>query len=80
VQTLATPELSLVAGAGGRFKSARRLSLLPIDKRNTRNEEALGDLPEASLHHRYITEAWLKLTHKVLSRNALRNAWETVVL
>src|SRR5829696_9138742 len=40
---------------GQRFESARRLSLLPIDKPKTRNEEALGDLPGASLHHRYIT-------------------------
>jgi hypothetical protein len=64
----------LVAGAGQRFESARRLSLLPIDKANTRNEEALGDLPWASLHHRYITEAGVELTHKLLPRNGCRNA------
>ena len=65
---------------GKRFESARRLTFLPIDKPNTRNEEAFGDLPGASLHHRYITEAGVKLIHKLLFRNALRNVWETVVL
>ena len=44
MHTPATPDGSLVAGASQRFESARRLSLLPIDKPNTRNEEALGDL------------------------------------
>ena len=28
----------------------------------------------------YITEAMMKVTHKVLPRNAFRNVWETVVL
>jgi hypothetical protein len=46
----------LVMRLGQRFESARRLSLLSIDKPNMRNEEAVGDLPWASLHHRYITE------------------------
>jgi len=49
---------------------------LPIDKPNTRNVEALGDLPWASLHHR----GGVKLTHKLLPRNGCRNARETVVL
>ena len=53
---------------------------LPIDKPNTREEETLGDLPGASLHHPYITEAGVKLTHKLLPRNAFDNASETVVL
>ena len=65
---------------GKRFESARRLSFLSIDKRYTRNEEALGDLPGASLHHRYITEAGVKLIYKLLPRNGCRNVWETVVL
>jgi hypothetical protein len=58
---------------GRRFESARWLSLLPINKRNTRNEVTPGDLPGASLHHRYITEAWVNLTHKLLPRNGRRN-------
>jgi hypothetical protein len=44
---------------------------LPIDKPNTQNEEALGDLPGASLHHLYITEVEGILTHKLLPRNVL---------
>src|SRR5215212_9222240 len=39
LQTPATPELSLVAGAGKRFESARRLSRNPIDKPNTRQKQ-----------------------------------------
>jgi hypothetical protein len=65
---------------GKRFESARRLSLLPIDRPNTRNEETLGNLPRTSLHHRYITEAGTTLTHKMLPRIGCRNALETVVL
>ena len=57
-----------------RFESARRLSPIGVDKLNTRNDEALGDLPGASLHHRYITEVGVKLTHKLLSRNVCPNA------
>ena len=63
---------------GQRFEFARRLSLLPIDKPNTRNQEVLGYLPEASLHHRYITEVGVRLAHKLLPRNVNRNAWETL--
>jgi hypothetical protein len=65
---------------GKRFESARRLFAIGVDKLNTLNEEALGDLPGASLYHRYITEVGVKLTHKSLSRNVCRNALETVVL
>jgi hypothetical protein len=68
----------LVMSRGKRFESARRLSLLPIDKPNTRNAEVLGDLPGASLHHRYITEVRVRLAHKLLPRNVSRNAWETL--
>ena len=42
--------------------------------------DASSDQPEASLHHLYITEARVRVTHKVLPRNAFRNVWETVVL
>src|SRR5918994_5270756 len=59
---------------GKRIESARRLSLLPIDKTNTRNAEVLGDLPGASLHHR----GGVRLAHKLLPRNGSRNAWETL--
>jgi hypothetical protein len=38
VQTPATHELSLVAGAGQRFESARRL-LIGVDKPNVQNRE-----------------------------------------
>jgi hypothetical protein len=51
---------------------------LPIDKPNTRNTEALGDLPGASLHYRYSSEVWVRLAHKLLPRNVSRNAWETL--
>src|SRR5215204_196343 len=78
MQPSATADRTLVAGAGQRFESARRLSLLPIDKPNTRNAEVLGDLPGASLHHRYITEVWVRLAHKLMPRNVSRNAWETL--
>jgi hypothetical protein len=76
VQRTATLDRTLVMSRGKRFEAARRLSLLPIDKPNTRNEEAPGRSPGVSLHHRYISEAGEKLTYKLLSRNA----WETVVL
>jgi hypothetical protein len=75
-----TPDRALVKRVGKRFESARRLSLSGLDKRNMRNEEALGDLPGASLHHRYITEAGVKLSHKLLARNGCRNALEAEVL
>jgi hypothetical protein len=64
---------------GKRFESARRLSPFGVGKPITRNKEALGDLPGASLHHRYITKV-VRLAHKLLPRNAFRNALETVVL
>ena len=71
---------SLLMSRGKRFESARRLSLLPIDKPNTRNTEVLGDLPGASLHHRYITEVRVRvrLAHTLMHRNVSRNAWETL--
>jgi hypothetical protein len=65
---------------GKRFESARRLFILPIDKPNTRKARSFCDLTEAYLHHLYITEAWAILIHKLLPRNALHNAWETIVL
>jgi len=65
---------------GQRFESARRLSRIGLDKRNTRREGGLGDDPGAHLHHPYITEIWVKGAHKLLPRNVCRNAWETVVL
>ena len=53
----ATHELSLVAGAGQRFESARRLSTLGLDKQNTRKREAPADesrlidtVPQAQAH------------------------------
>jgi hypothetical protein len=65
---------------GKRFESARRLSSLPIDKRNTRNKSITGRRARASIHHPYITEAGAELIHKLLARNVCRNAQETVVL
>lgn len=53
-----------------------RLTLLPIDKPNTRDQEALGHLPGASLHHR----GGVILTDKLLPRNGCRNTQETIVL
>jgi hypothetical protein len=44
------------------------------------NEEACGRSPGASLRQRYITKVEVKLIHKVLPRNAFRNALETAVL
>jgi hypothetical protein len=57
-----------------RFESARRFFIFGLSKANTQNEEAPGRSPGASLHHRYITEVEVKLIHKVLPRNAFRNA------
>jgi hypothetical protein len=65
---------------GKRFESARRLSRFGVDKRDIQNRDSLRFMPGVSLHHRYISEAWLKLTQMLLPRNALRNALETVVL
>jgi hypothetical protein len=47
----------LVAGAGQRFESARRLSSIGLDKLNTRNKSVAGQRVGASLHHPYITDA-----------------------
>src|SRR5215211_952737 len=47
---------SLVAGAGQRFESARRLSLISIDTPDTRIGRSLCDLPGASLHHPGVDE------------------------
>jgi hypothetical protein len=58
---------------GKRFASARRLFRFGLSKANTRNEEALGDLPGATLHHPYITEAWAKLSQKLLPPNVYLN-------
>jgi hypothetical protein len=64
----------LVAGAGQRFESARRLSLIGLPKPNTRKDEASGRSRGATLHHRYIIEAGVKLTRKLLPRDGCRNA------
>jgi hypothetical protein len=64
----------LVMSLGQRFESARRLSRFGVDKRNTRSEGVLGDAPGTHLHHPYITEIWVKGVHKLLPRNAFRNA------
>jgi hypothetical protein len=54
-QCLDTPDRTFVMSTiAVRVRSS--LSRISVDKPNTRNEEALGDLPGASLHHRYITE------------------------
>jgi hypothetical protein len=58
---------------GQRFESARRLSQIGLDKRNTRNEETFGQLPAAPLHHLYITQAGVEVIHRLLPCNALRN-------
>jgi hypothetical protein len=50
------PNLTRNRSRGKRFESARRLYLFGLSKPNTQNEEALGDLPGATLHHLYITE------------------------
>jgi hypothetical protein len=65
---------------GQRFESARRLSFFPLDKPNSREGEALGEEPRASLHHPYITEAWTKSVQKFMARNVSRNVREKVVL
>jgi len=52
-----------------RFESARQLSILPIDKRVSRKKVTPGRSQEATLHHPYITETWVKEIHKLLARN-----------
>jgi hypothetical protein len=56
-QRSATADRTLVAGAGQRFESARRLSLFGLHKPNTRKERCPRRCIEASLHHLYITES-----------------------
>jgi hypothetical protein len=55
-------------------------SLISIDTPDTRKGRSLCDLPGASLHHPYITQAWTKSVQKLMARNGSRNVWETVVL
>src|SRR5215204_3249572 len=80
LQPSATPDRTLVAGAGQRFESARRLSRFGLDKPNTRNKSMAGQRAGVSLHHPYITEARGKMMHNLLARNGCRSAQETVVL
>ena len=73
LQRSVTTDRTLVAGAGQRFESARRLSIFPLDKPNTRDKSIAGRRDGASLHHPYITEAGVKMIHNLLARNVCRN-------
>src|SRR5829696_7696292 len=80
VQPSATTDRTLVMSRGKRFESARRLSRFGVDTPDTRKERSRCDLPVASLHHLYITEAWARSIQKLIARNGRRNALKTVVM
>jgi hypothetical protein len=70
LQRSATTDRTLVKRLGQRFESARRLSLLPIDKPNTRQRRSCQFTPGVRLHHPYITELGSLRWHAMTSRRA----------